>query len=71
MPDRRLLKCPFCNGMPKLRRKNRTIINGETKRNCYVYCSTCDSRGTRFIYDDFATTEETHQKAIDAWNRRF
>ena len=70
-PNNALKPCPFCGGYAKLRTANRTIIKGETVRNCYVYCKTCDARGTRFLEGN---TPETHtkarQNAINAWNNR-
>lgn len=65
-----LKKCPFCGGEAKLRKKNRTIINGETKRNCYVHCCDCDARAERFVYYDYAEPRYFHEKAIEAWNQR-
>lgn len=65
-----LKECPFCGGQAKLRKKNRTIIDRETKRNCYVYCLNCDARAERFVYDDSHEAGYFHQKAVDAWNTR-
>lgn len=65
-----LLPCPFCGGEAKLRKKNRTIINGTTRRNCYVYCLDCDARAERFVYEDFAEPRYFHDRAIEAWNSR-
>ena len=66
-----LKRCPFCGGMAKLRKQNRTIIEHQTQRNCYVYCIECDGRGKRYLEGN---TQEEHimarQLAVEAWNRR-
>lgn len=71
MGDRSLLRCPMCGGYPKIRRKNRTVIGGVEKRNTYIYCPICDVRGTRILYEDYATYEEAENKAKEMWNRRY
>ena len=63
-------KCPFCGSYAKLRKKNRTVINGQTVRNTYIYCPICDSRGGRVLYKDFDTSDEAEQEAKNLWNRR-
>ena len=65
-----ILDCPSCGASAKIRVKNRTIINGETTRNCYVYCPECDFRGPRVLYSDFELPQEAHIEAINRWNRR-
>ena len=65
-----LKPCPFCGGHARLARHSKTIFAGETHRNTYVYCSVCQSRGQRFLYQEFAAPLEAHQAAIDAWNGR-
>lgn len=70
MPNKNLLKCPFCGAYAKLRRKNRTTIGGETFRNTFVYCPTCDGRGSRVLYRDFEDAESAENHAIELWNRR-
>ena len=62
--------CPSCGAKAKLRVKNRTIINGETTRNCYVYCPNCDFRGPRILYTDFEYSQDAHVEAVNRWNRR-
>ena len=66
----KILPCPSCGGNGKLKVKNRTIINGEKVRNCYIYCPTCDFRGPRFLYKDFDSSFSAHEAAINAWNKR-
>lgn len=72
MSDIKLKPCPFCGGEAKLRKKNRTIIEGNTRRNCYVYCLRCGARGTRYIE---GSTEQEHMQArkmaLLAWNERY
>lgn len=70
MAIRDIKACPFCGSYAKLRRKNRTIINGQTVRNTFIYCPVCDARGTRILYNDFETSEEAEQEAKNMWNRR-
>jgi Lar family restriction alleviation protein len=68
---RNLKNCPFCGStMVKLRKKNRTVINGNTERNTYCYCTVCDVRGTRILYRDYEFPKEAEDKAIELWNRR-
>lgn len=68
---RNISDCPFCGSdKVKLRQKNRTVINGVEKRNTFCYCTICDSRGTRILYDDFEHHIEAENKAIEMWNRR-
>ena len=68
---REIKNCPFCGSdKVKLRRKNRTVIKKETKRNTYCYCTVCDSRSGRILYDNYETNDEAETKAIELWNRR-
>ena len=66
-----LKPCPFCGGKAKLRKQNRTIVEHQTQRNCYVYCTECDGRGKRYLEGN---TQEDHiiarQLAVESWNRR-
>lgn len=71
MPRHSLKKCPLCGSYMKLRRRNRTIINGKQERNTFCYCKTCDLRGPRVLYKDYETSEEAEQKAINLMNRRY
>lgn len=71
MGDKNLLKCPMCGARPKLRRKNRTIIGGVQKRNTFMYCPICDTRGPRILYEDYEDQEEAEDKAKELWNRRY
>lgn len=69
---REIKNCPFCgSNRIKLRRKNRTIIKGIEKRNTFCYCTVCDSRGTRVLYEDFEHHIDAENKAIEMWNRRY
>ncbi len=69
-PDLKL--CPFCGGNPKIKAKSKTMIKGKLTRNYYVYCSRCDSRGSRFIPEDFNDdVVQTKLEAINAWNSRY
>lgn len=70
MSDKRISSCPFCGGYAKLRRKNRTMVNGLVVRNTYVYCPTCDCRGGRVLYKECENYNLAEEKAIDVWNRR-
>ena len=70
LSKKKIKKCPFCGGEAKLRKHNRTIIEMEKKRNCYVYCVECGARAERFVYEDFAGPRYFHDKAIEAWNER-
>ena len=63
--------CPFCGGRATLRRKNRTIIRGEVKRNTYIYCAACDIRGARALYEAFPSQDDAEEFVIDMWNRRY
>lgn len=63
-------KCPSCGGPGKLREKNRTVINGNTVRNCYVFCKRCDFRGPRVLYQDYSESHMAEMVAIEKWNRR-
>ena len=67
--DNQLKSCPFCGGKGHLRKKNRTMIDGKTRKNCYVYCVECDARGKRYLEDEL-NSREAREKAIEAWNRR-
>lgn len=69
---REIKNCPFCgsNGV-KIRKKNRTVIGGTEKRNTFCYCTVCDSRGTRVLYEDFTRHIDAENKAIEMWNRRY
>lgn len=67
---RDLEPCPFCEGEAHLERKSRTVVQGVTVRHTYVRCLKCGSRGSRFLYRDFATCKEAEGKAVEAWNRR-
>lgn len=63
--------CPFCGGRAKLRKQNRTIIDHQTQRNCYVYCTECDARGKRYLEGN--TSDEhivARFLAVEAWNKR-
>lgn len=62
--------CPSCGGPGKIKEKNRTIIKGETLRNCYVYCPNCDFRGPRVLYQDYSEPHLAELAAVDKWNRR-
>lgn len=67
----KMKNCPFCGGRATLRTHNRTIINHETKRNCYVRCMECDAHGKRFIEGDSQTERMiARMSAVDAWNTR-
>lgn len=64
--------CPYCGGYPKVVTKSKTIIKGMPNRNYYVQCVRCESRGSRFIIDDFNNDKiRTKLEAINAWNRRY
>ena len=63
-------KCPLCGSMARLRRKNRTVVDGEQVRNCYVYCPECDARGPRILYKYFTVSSDAEEVAISMWNQR-
>lgn len=62
--------CPFCGGEAILERKSRTVVHGATRRNTYVRCTQCDSRGRRFLYFEFDPKKQAENEAVNAWNRR-
>lgn len=69
---RNISVCPFCgSNKVKIRKKNRTVIGGVEKRNTFCYCTICDSRGARVLYEDFEHQLEAEEKAIELWNRRY
>lgn len=70
MENSKIRRCPLCGGPARLKKKNRTIIQGQTTRNCYVYCPDCDIRGPRILYSDYETPYIAHEEAIERWNRR-
>lgn len=70
-PRMELMSCPFCGSdKVKLRRNNRTVINGETERNTYCYCTVCDCRSGRILYKDYNEKQDAENMAITIWNRR-
>lgn len=63
--------CPFCGRMAKLRKRSKTIINGEQRYTCYVSCTGCDARGERFLLSENKDVKRrARENAIKAWNRR-
>lgn len=62
--------CPSCGEQGRLRHNNRTFVNNEQTRNCYVYCPNCDFRGPRILYKEFESKQAAHERAIELWNRR-
>ena len=68
---REIKSCPFCGSEKiKIRKKNRTVIGGVEKRNTFCYCTVCDGRGSRVLYEGFEHQYEAEEKAIELWNRR-
>lgn len=63
--------CPMCGKRARLKRKSKTIIKGETLRNTFVYCPSCDVRGPRVLYRDFDNYNLAETKAADLWNKRY
>lgn len=63
--------CPMCGSQPRQRKKNRTVIQGKTVRNTFIYCERCDVRGPRILYDDYETSELAETEAVKRWNVRF
>lgn len=68
---RLIANCPFCGGYSNLVRKSKTVVHGETKQTTYVECKVCHCRGQRFLLDDFKTSTEARDAAVESWNRRF
>lgn len=62
--------CPFCDGRSVLAKNGKTIIKGEQKKNTYVFCTQCDSRGRRVTIEDESNPEQYYEEAVRYWNTR-
>jgi len=65
----RLLKCPFCGGIPYLEDHSRVVKAGKKTRAAYVRCTNCGARTGWIDCEEFSRGIAT-QMAIDGWNRR-
>ena len=63
--------CPFCGGYATLSRHSKTVVMGRPEKCCYVRCTKCDARGSRFIYSEFDSHSTAHKMSIINWNKRY
>ena len=69
--EENIKRCPFCGGYALLERHSKTVVNGKPEKCCYIRCTKCDARGSRFIYSEFESTITAHKMAKINWNKRY